>query len=248
MRLSFAAMVVLACFLSPAAFAQNQPVSTPTSTKDPQAVAVLNQSLNALGGSAAVGAIQDCTASGTITYYWTSEAVQGSVTLRGLGPDAVRLDAVLPSGTRSLAVNHGMASLQEIGQQPAPVTFDVAVNFNSWAFPHFLVAAALNDPSISVSLVGTTTVGGNNAYDVHVQRIFTPQADPDGSLSQLADDLIIDATSYLIVETRDTIQPPPVGNASILHQVQFSNYQSSNGVLLPNSVNELVGGQPTAAR
>jgi hypothetical protein len=89
--------------------------------------------------------------------------------------------------------------------------------------------------------------GGHTVYDVRLQRIFTAQSDPDGALSKLATrDLLIDASSYLVLETRDVIQPPPVGTVGILHQVQFSNYSASAGVLIPNSVTELIGGQQTA--
>jgi hypothetical protein len=104
---------------------------TQTAQRDPQAMTVLAQALNTAGGTSAITAIQDYTASGTITYYWAGQPVQGAVTIRGRGSDATRLDAVLPSGTRSFAVDEGVASIKEIGKETAPVSFDAAVNFNS---------------------------------------------------------------------------------------------------------------------
>ena len=41
-------------------------------TKDPQAVALLTQFLNAAGGLSAISSIQDFTGTGTITYNWAA--------------------------------------------------------------------------------------------------------------------------------------------------------------------------------
>ena len=83
-----------------------QSTTVPPAPKDPQAVSILNQSLNAAGGVTAIQAIADYTATGNITYHWNPE-VQGNVTVRGLGLDEFRLDANLPTGTRSWAIQYG---------------------------------------------------------------------------------------------------------------------------------------------
>jgi hypothetical protein len=217
--------------------------------RDPNGLRVLSQALITAGGALALAAVKDYTLSGTIMYYWAGRPVQGAVTICGRGSDAIRLDATLPSGTRSFVANQGAASVKEVDDKDTiTVPFDRAVNFNSWTVPSLLIASALNDPSVSISLDGTVVTGDHTAFNVKLQRIFTAQSDPDGSLTKLATrNLLIDMTSYTVLETRDVVQPPPAGRVGILHQVQFSDYSATGGVLFPNSVTELIGGQQTAS-
>src|SRR5712691_11270119 len=89
---------------------QTQPVTAlPPAPKDPQAVNVLNQALSVAGGMGAIQAIVDYTATGNITYHWNPEA-QGTVTVRGLGFDQIRVDASLPRGLHSSAISGGQTS------------------------------------------------------------------------------------------------------------------------------------------
>ena len=55
-------------------------------TKDPQAITLLNSCLLASGGLVAISTISDFSASGSITYYWASQNVQGTVTLKEVPP------------------------------------------------------------------------------------------------------------------------------------------------------------------
>jgi hypothetical protein len=72
---------------------QQTQTATPTpATKDPQAVSILNQALSVAGGMPAISAIADYTATGNMTYY-SSQDVQETVTLRGLGLGQFRMGA-----------------------------------------------------------------------------------------------------------------------------------------------------------
>jgi len=74
------------------------PVAAQPPQRDPQAMAILTQCLNAGGGAQTLAAIQDFTALGAITYSWAGQQVEGSVIVRGRGPGQFRLDAALPGG------------------------------------------------------------------------------------------------------------------------------------------------------
>ena len=63
---------ILAFLLTTAAAQTTAPTSGPAA-KDPQALTILNASLNASGGLAAISSIQDFTGTGNITYYWAGE-------------------------------------------------------------------------------------------------------------------------------------------------------------------------------
>jgi len=80
---------------------QQTQTATPTpAAKDPQAVSILNQALSVAGGIPAISAIADYTATGNMTYH-SSQDMQGTVTLRGLGVGQFRMDVNLQNGVRS---------------------------------------------------------------------------------------------------------------------------------------------------
>src|SRR5450755_3074332 len=68
-----------------------------TPNRDPQAVEILNRTLNSAGGSAALSAVRNVTESGEITFHW-GKGVEGPVTVRMLGGNCFRLEASLPEG------------------------------------------------------------------------------------------------------------------------------------------------------
>jgi hypothetical protein len=94
-------------------FAQ-QPGATNTVTKDPQAVSVLNQVFATAGGLTALSAIQDVTATGTITYF-QPQGLEGAVTIRASGLGNFRIDSTLPAGIRSQAVSNDQVSVTTMG-------------------------------------------------------------------------------------------------------------------------------------
>ncbi len=70
-----------------AAIAVTIPIRVQARTSDPRAVAILQQSLIALGGARGLAAIPDFTASGTITYFLAGEQVHGTAVVRARGSD-----------------------------------------------------------------------------------------------------------------------------------------------------------------
>lgn len=220
----------------PAAYSQSSP---PTVVRDPQAISVLTQSVNAAGGLAAVGAIQDYTATGNITYYWAGEAVQGTVTLKGRGCAQFRLDASLQTGIRTWAVSNGTGFIEETDGSRSTLPPHNTVNLGSLTFPLTYLAAALQDPSATISYVGLETRNG-----IQVQHIRLMPTDYSAELRTR--DFFINPTTFLIVSTLDMLHPENQSNINFLHEVRFSNYGSVNGISVPFSVVELVSGQLTS--
>lgn len=152
--------------------------------RDPQALGLLSHSLSAAGGASAIAAVQDFTGTGSITYFWAGQAVQGSVTLRGRGNNQFRLDATLPQGTRSWAVTDGQGSVKETNGQISKIVYENAMNLGALSLPYLELLAALNDSSFAVSFLGQMTVEGMSVYDVRIQKIFTTDDDPTGDLAK----------------------------------------------------------------
>jgi hypothetical protein len=232
---AFLCLVVLVC---PLRLAAQQP------SRDAQGLLVLAQSLSAGGGAQALATVKDFDAAGTITYNWAGERVQGSVTFRGLGLDDFRLDAVLPGGTRSWAVNGFAGALRDTDGRVTPIPLRNAVNLGGLTFPYFAMLAALVDTTTTVTYVGPVQVNGAQAYQVRVARSFGVQGAGAATVEQLTTrDFFIDAGTYLPLEIRDTTHPIRGSSEGYRHEIDYSGYQTLGGLRVPFSITERIGGQ-----
>src|SRR5258708_12792929 len=84
---------------------QSTTPNSQTAQRDPQALTVLTQAVNAIGGARALAAVQDFTASGTITFNWAGEPVEGSLPVQCQRLNHFRITPTLPAGTRILVHN-----------------------------------------------------------------------------------------------------------------------------------------------
>ena len=125
--------------------------------QQPQAVALLNQSLTAVGGVQGLAGISDFLATGTITYYWADQPVAGTATVRGRGFDQFRLDAVIPGGTRSYAVSHGVGALEDTTGTVTAIPYFNTVNIAILSFPYPEIIARLADPLTAITDLGLVT-------------------------------------------------------------------------------------------
>lgn len=239
----FALTLFASLLLSVSLSAQQTP---PTAQRDSQAVTLLEQCLNAAGGTSAIGAIKDFTGTGNITYYWAGEQVTGSVTVRGLGASLFRLDAQLPDGPRSWLVTDLKGSIRKADGTVSRIPYANAINRGSLTLPYVPIAAALTDSSFSVTSVGTATVNGRKGTIVQVQHVFSPQDDPAGDLKKFnARSYVIDSQTFAILETQDTMWSDDGRMRPVEHEVVFSKFTSVNGLSVPFSIEEKLGGQET---
>jgi hypothetical protein len=230
---------------------QTQTATTPTpAPQDPQAVSVLNQALVVAGGSAAINAIVDYTATGNATYHWNPD-VQGSVTVRGLGLDAFRLDASLSTGVRTWIVYEGQTAIKspdgKVLQMPlamplppnyvAPPPYQSPMFPAGLAFPFGPVLAALGNPFYALTYKGIVQLDGHSVHDIHLQRVLPNQID-EGNQYQTRE-FFIDVSTLQIAMTQDLA---PKG---MVHQVRYSDYRLLAGLLLPFSISETMADQHT---
>jgi hypothetical protein len=224
-----------------AAPAVPQSATTPIQ-RDQQALAILNQTINAAGGSASLGAIQDFSGIGTITYYWDPQ-VSGSANVRGRGQGQFRIDATLQDGIRTLIVNNGTGSITGTDGSLTLIPHEAATNLGSMTFPYSALLAVLRDTSINITYVGLVDHQGSQLHDIRIQKIYPSRVDPTGSQSALtARDYFIDPHTLLVASVLNIVGQGADGN-SISREVVFANYQTVSGLTIPFQIAEKIHDQ-----
>lgn len=217
-----------------------------TVQRDPQAVSILAQSVAVAGGVQALSGIQDFTATGTITYFWAGQEVQGPTTVRGLGVSNFRMDANLPDGTHSWVASEAEGSQKNPDGTVSELPWANQVKRLSLTWPYPPILAALNSSSAQISYAGQSSFEGHSAYDVRIEQILPASVDPKGASSSLTTrDFFIDSSTYLVVGITDVAYPEDFSRKRYAHEIEFSNYQVVNGLQVPFSVTEFITGQKT---
>ncbi len=214
--------------------------------RDPQAVSVLTQVLNAAGGVSTVAAIQDFSASGTITYNWAGQAVQGPVTIYGKGLDQFRLDANMPAGTVTWVLNRTAGKLTTPdGQSASPPAYNL-MTAGSLTLPIARIAKVLSDTAASLEYLGVVDREGLGLHRIRVIVPVNPPIAASGVLRELGTfDLYVDPGSYQLVALSESIWSRGNLAQPHVHEINFSNYAAKGSVLVPLTISESVGGART---
>jgi len=237
---SFAfALAFLSCIFAFPASAQQ---TSTTATQNPQAVALATSSIAALAGSVKVA---DITLTGTATRTAGSDSGSGTVTLKALGTSNSRIDLSLSNGTFSEI---------RTAQSGAPQGQWLAANdsYNSmaahncttdtaWFFPALSILSQPSNPNLAATYIGPETKAGVAVY--HLRISMQSPTDPTGLLQQLsAEDVYLSASTYLPVALVFQTHSDDDALTNVLVEVDFSNYQSVNGVLIPFRVQKSLNG------
>jgi hypothetical protein len=238
MRHSRALFLITIVFLSLPILAQQVQRSTttlPPAIRDAKAIDIVNQVLSAAGGSNAVSAIHDFSATGEMTLH-AEQDVNASVTITGSGPNRLRLDLTLPNGIRSSSINQGKwvakkedGTISVVGAQPP-------MNAASLVLPYLHLQRSLNNPLISFFYKGTLEIDGRSLHDIRIQLAFANSSDSSRNDSSVSE-FLIDPATYQVVQTQDFFARHTV------HILRYSDYKPQNGVLVPLSITEEIAGQ-----
>lgn len=230
-RLSARLFLGICLFVPAAAFTQGQPAS------DPQALAYAAQSISALTGGIT---IRDVNLTGNVTWTGGATSESGTATLLALGTTESSMNLVLPDGTRT-----------EIRDAQTGTTLGKWLNPNNasgmfasqncwtdavWFFPALSSLAA--GPNVVLSYMGQTTWNGGAVQ--HIQSYVyqpNPPPIPGPTPQQLSSmDFYLDATTLLPVAMTFNAHPDNSAGTNLLIEIDFSNYQSMSGVLVPTNI------------
>lgn len=224
--------------------ALSQPIhaqqTSPTATnRDPQAVAILTQVLLNAGGQEFLGGIQDFSGAGNITYSQLS-TVTGTVAVRGTTREQFRIDATLPAGVRSQAITNGVLTVKLESGTVVPFQIQVPTCPGRIVLPYLLLVPALNSADFNLSYKGIVSLDGHSANQIEVQEIIPGFAHVSKDFREYHTiEFFVDSSTFQILMMEDAVPQ------HLVRQVRFSNYQSTNGVLVPFSISEQSGGLPT---
>lgn len=225
--------------------ASSQTVSQAVATKDPTAVKLLSASVSALANGTS---INDVTLTGTVTRTAGSDVETGSVTLSALGGTAGRIDFVLSGGNRSEIVNQTQGAPAGRWSEPDGTTHPMAPHNcwipAGWFVPALALAEALNDPSVMVTYIGQETQDGLVVQHVRFTRLLAAQSGsataPAAMESLNVADVYLDASNGRPVELDFNIHPDDNAAVNLAVEVQYSNYQQLNGILVPEHIEKLI--------
>ena len=231
----FALASALLCALS-----LSQAVAAPqTVTRDPQALTLIASSLKALTGSTTVN---DVILQATANFVAGSDEETGTAALTASGNQQSLVQLNLSGGTR-----------QEIRNGPAGTwtgpdgTVHSMATHNcwtdaSWFFPALTLEAVAADPQTSVSYLGTDTSKGTPLLHIQVARAPASQtADVTALILTLSTmDIYFDPQSFLPVVLDFNTHPDSNANVSLPVEIQFGNFQSVNGALVPFQIQKFL--------
>lgn len=212
---------------------------TTVPVRDPQALNLIASSLKALTGGVAVN---DIILQATASYVAGSDEESGTATLTARGNQESLVQLNLSGGTR-----------QEIRDGPAGAwsgpdgTAHSMATHNcwtdaSWFFPALTLEAISADPTLAVSYLGPDASKGATLLHLQVARLLPGQSASATALILTLStmDIYFDPKSFLPLVLDFNTHPDVDANTNLPVEIQFGNFQNSNGVLVPLHVQKFL--------
>jgi hypothetical protein len=224
-------LLVLIFSLSVFSLAQIQtPVTAPAATLDADAVPVLNNALNALGGSSVYAS-----RTGAIAVMSQVEPFKSSHSIHfkdswAEGQSEFRRE--YPGRSASLVSNHGHPRASE-PRGTTPIARHVAHSIAAFHVPGAVLYGALHDGRHSAKLAATEKIGTISA--VHI-RIW--DATDFISTVQSTQDWYFDPTTFLPIQVVHRAADPRDGVKFTKYTLQYEGWQQMSGVAVPQQLIE----------
>jgi hypothetical protein len=217
---------------------QQPPVAIP---RDPQALAVFQQAIIAMGGSVP----SDSTATGTITTVAGSLTETGAIVIRTRGTDQTVEDIQTPHGSR-LTYSRGEAG-RFTAALSTSLQLELAVTAQCPDFPLPLLASILTRPDMAYRYVGLeTSAGGSSLHHLQFWNSFASNPRLQSLAALSVRDVWIDASSGLPQRISYSLRPAQGAEAAVPMDVFYSDYRNVGGVLYPFSIQKSWNGTPWA--
>jgi hypothetical protein len=205
--------------------------------RDPQAVALLGQSVAAMGTTMPA----DSTATGSVTITAGSETSQGTVHILTRSMDQTSIQFQTTNVNWSVIYSNGQANrVDATGTSVLPL--EHAASSQSLYFPFPFLSGLLGNPDVSLHYVGRESLDSSSANHIRVQNTYASSP----SLQFLSDfttaDIWLDASTALPVRISLTRRNGGGSSPKIPISFSYSNYKTIAGVQYPFTIQEFVTG------
>jgi hypothetical protein len=231
------ASALLLCWLS-----AGQGLAAPQAvTRDAQALALIASSLKALTGGLAVN---DVIVQASANYVAGSDQESGTATLTARGSQQSLVQLNLSGGTHQETRNGPAGAWSGPDATPHSMATHNCWTDASWFFPVLTLEAIANDPQTAVSYLGTDTSKGTPLLHLQVTRAPAGQAaDVTALILTLSTmDIYFDPQSLLPLVLDFNAHPDVDANTNLPVEIEFGNFQSTGGVLVPLQIQKYLQG------
>jgi hypothetical protein len=238
----FSILVMCFGFIPQVAAAQTPTSSTTASTPsvDPQAVAVLQQSVVAMGATVP----SDSTATGTITTVAGSLTESGTITIltRGTNQSSEQIQTLNGS---TVVYSQGQAS-NVVGSAVTPLSKELAQTSQCPDFPLPPLASALNNPDTAYKYIGAETLNGSPVQHVQVWNSYASRQEMQMLSAFTLVDIWVSSTSNMPQRLSYSYRAAGGSEPRIPVDIYYSNYQNVGGAYYPFTIQKSFNGTPSA--
>jgi hypothetical protein len=210
----------------------------PRPQRDPQALAIAQQSHAAMGGVSAQN-LTDTVIQATVTQ--GAEAQSPATLIIKTKGDRMRWES--PAGD-ALVLRQGRA-FRLLNGQWKPASDANTRNRRAEHLPALLLAHELGRDDVSATYVGTATVEGRSAHQVRLARVSSLGIEHDTKLTKDSElDVFIDAESFVILKVSYIHLSATDSRRGLPMEVYYGDYRRVGGLLVPFHQRVFFNGNP----
>ncbi len=215
----------------------NSQQSAPVAQRDQQAIALLQRSVRAMGGTVP----SDSVALGNVVIVAGSLTTSASVRILTPGTNQTSIQVQTTNVNWSVIYSNGQANrVDATGTTVLPL--ELAASSQSLYFPFPFFSGLLNNPDVSLQYVGQESLDSSQANHIRVQNTYASSP----SLQFLSDfttaDIWLDASTALPIRISLTRRNGGGSSPKIPISFSYSNYKTIAGVQYPFSIQEFLTG------
>jgi hypothetical protein len=246
MRRALAAAILSLLSVFPASLLAQQGIQTPPiPARDPQAMAVLRQTLAALGAQS-VASIQDTVIHAATTPAPNSAGEPGTVTITTKGVRLIRIDGAGGTKNSSTIFNAGREMRSsDNGWLAAP-----AANANHKRIEHLpalMLAYEIARGDLSAAYVGEETIAARSVHHIRLARASQRGDAMDARLTAITElDVFVDAQTFLIAKIAFPHASEIDWRITFPVEIYYDQYQVVSGIAVPHRQRYFFNGRPVS--
>jgi hypothetical protein len=216
--------------------------TTAPARRDIQAIAIMNTTINEMGGSMPVNSV----AEGTIAITEGSTIDQGSITIMTRGSDQSAEHIRLSKEMRSIIYSRGEANETARGVT-SPISLELAGTSHSVDFPFPFLMNALANPDFALEYIALETMDGKPAHHIRIWNTYGSNEKMRQHLSEFTrKDLWFDAATGLLGKLAYERREGHGTVAGTRIEIIYSDWRSTSGTQYPYRIEKLWNGVPWA--